>query len=187
MPFRKSQVAPVMLHLPMAGQIGSFCGAAPMVVQATLVMLQLPGMLAQGTFELQAECVLAHVPLFEQSLFVEHGTDGSLAHVPMVLGHWLSAVHAALLVLQVPSVWHWAWPVQGFCDQGWPPALEQVPGVAEHCAADVQALPPKAQVPPRSGQVLLAKHDAAAWQMPLPMPAQLEFWLHGVTPSGHKR
>src|SRR5262249_55111507 len=95
-----------MLHLPIAGQTGSFCGAAPMVVQAGLVMLQLPGMFAHGTFELHDECVLAQVPLFEQSLLLKQGTEGSFWQVPAVLGHCASAVQAALLVLQVPNVRH---------------------------------------------------------------------------------
>jgi hypothetical protein len=62
--------------------------------------------------------------------------------------------------------------------------LLHVPGVAEHCPLDVQPLPPKAHVPFLTGQVLLAKHDAAAWQIPLPMPVQFAFDVHGVTPSG---
>jgi len=32
--------------------------------------------------------------------------------------------------------------------------------------------------------VLLAKHDAAAWQTPLPMPVQFAFVVQGVAPSG---
>lgn len=101
-----------MLHLPMAGQTGSFCGAAPIVVQATLVMLQLPGMFAQGTFELHAAFVFAQVPFPEQSLLVKQGTKGFFWQVPAILGHCASAVHAALLLLHVPSVWHCAFPVQ---------------------------------------------------------------------------
>jgi hypothetical protein len=58
-----------------------------------------------------------------------------------------------------------------------------VPGVAEHCALDVQALPPLAQVPFLSGQVALEVHAAAARQVPVPMPVHCEFSVHGFTPS----
>lgn len=67
------------------------------------------------------------------------------------------------------------------------PEAPQVPGVAEHWPLVVHALPPCAQVPFLTGQVLLAKHDAAAWQMPVPMPRQFAFEVHGVKPSGHTR
>ena len=137
-----------MLHLPIAGQTGSFCGAAPIVVQAAFVMLQLPGMLAHGTFELQDECVFAQVPLLEQSPGPLQGTEGSLAQVPAWLGHCVLTVQLAPLVLQVPSVRHCEGSVHGFCDQGWPFCFEQVPGVAEHCPLEVQPAPPSAHVPP---------------------------------------
>jgi hypothetical protein len=80
-------------------------------------------MFAHGTFELQAACVLAHVPLFEQSLFTRHGTVGSLAQVPMIGAHCVSTVHAFPKLLHVPKVRHCAALVQAFCDQGWPFAL----------------------------------------------------------------
>jgi hypothetical protein len=51
----------------------------------------------------------------------------------------------------------------------------------------VQAFPPCAHVPFLIGHVPLAKHEAAAWQTPVPMPVQLAFEEHGVTPSGHTR
>jgi len=176
-----------MLHLPIAGQTGSSCGASPIVLQATLVTLQKPGMFAQGTLELHAAFVFAQVPLPEQSLLVEQGTNGFFWQVPTVLGHWASAVQAAALVLQVPSVRHCESLVHDFCDQGWPPAFEQVPGVAEHCALVVQPFPPCAHLPPWTGQVLAAKQPAAAWQIPVPMPVQFAFVVQGVTPSGQTR
>jgi hypothetical protein len=51
----------------------------------------------------------------------------------------------------------------------------------------VQALPPDAQVPFLIGQVALDVHPAAAWQIPVPMPLQFEFCVHGVLPSGQTR
>jgi hypothetical protein len=113
-----------MLHLPIAGQVASLDGAGPATVQATLVMLHLSGMLAHGTFELQAACVLAHAPLLEQSLLTRHGTVGSFAQVPMIGAHCVSTVHAFPKLLQVPKVRHCAALAQGFCDHGCPFAFE---------------------------------------------------------------
>jgi len=87
-------------------------------------------------------------------------------------------------LLHVPRVKHCAALVHAFCDHGWPFCLLQFPGVVAHCALDMQPLPPCAQVPPLSGQVALEKHDAAAWQTPVPMPVQLAFDVQGVTLSG---
>jgi hypothetical protein len=55
-----------------------------------------------------------------------------------------------------------------------------LPGVAEHCALEVQPLPPNAQVPFLTGHVPLAKHDAAGLQVPPPMPVQFAAEVHGV-------
>jgi hypothetical protein len=116
------------------------------------------------------------------------GTAGFLAQVPGWLGHCVLTVQLIVAsVLHFPSVKHCEGSVHGFCDHGWPLCFEQVPGVAEHPALEVQALPPCAQVPFLIGQVLLAKHPAAAWQMPVPMPVQFAFVVQGVVPSGQTR
>jgi hypothetical protein len=82
--------------------------------------LHTPGTFAQGTLELQFACVLAHVPIEEQSLAPRHVTELSLAQWPRISGHVPGfALHEALGgLLQVPSVRHCALPVQGCCDHG---------------------------------------------------------------------
>jgi hypothetical protein len=175
-----------------------------------LVIVQLPGTLAHGTCELQAACVLAQVPIDEQSEELRHVIVASFAQVPSTSGHVPgSAVQAAPPLLQVPLVRHWAsadaWstPLQGCCDHGWPFCLEQVPGVVGQFAADEQSLavhawPPHwavvvhavvplgqvfcAQAPPlTAGQLLPSVQD---FVVQAPLAGQFALLAHAVVPSG---
>lgn len=144
----------VIEHLPIAGHAAR---STPGVVQAALVIEQLPGTLAQGTCELQAAFVLAQVPIDEQSDEPRQSTLASLAQVPMTSGQLpglaLQAAFGGLL--QVPCVRHcrsaaaWVVPLQTL--PVFAPANLQVPGVVGHCAAEpqafcVHALPPQSAV-----------------------------------------
>jgi hypothetical protein len=147
----------VIEHLPIAGHSdGSPPGPAG-IVQAALVIEQLPGTLAHGTCELHAALVLAQVPIDEQSDEARHFTLASFAQVPRISGQVpglaLQAAFGGLL--QVPCVRHcrsaaaWVAPLQTMPFFG--PANLHVPGVVGHWAAEpqafcVHALPPQSAV-----------------------------------------
>jgi hypothetical protein len=158
-------------------------------VQAALVIVQLPGTLAHGTCELQAACVFAQVPIDEQSLEPRHSTVASLAQVPRTSGQFPgSELQTAPPLLQVPFVRHirlafaCVVPLHGCCDQGWPFCFEQVPGVVGQFAADPQAAPPCAQVPPATtGQLALLVQD---FNVHAPLRGQFALLEHTVTASG---
>jgi hypothetical protein len=198
----KSQVAPVMLHLPIAGQVASFWGATPGVVQGAVVMLQMPGTFAHGTFELHAAWVLAQVPIEEQSLELRHCTEASLAQVPITSGHVPGlAVQAAPPLLQAPGFRQVASEVHdvpqkagiGAWVQVLPLAVHlpkvvahakvepqafAVQGCPPHCAVVVHVVVPLGQVfcaqsPPWIGQVVASKQVLAVQACP-PQFALLE-------------
>jgi hypothetical protein len=134
----------VIEHLPIAGHSAR---STPGVVQAALVIEQLPGTFAQGTCELHAAWVLAQVPIDEQSLEPRHRTLLSLAHLPMISGQVPGfTLHTEFGgLLQVPVVRHCRLasacvaPLHGCCDHGWPFCFEQVPGVVGQFAAEPQS------------------------------------------------
>jgi hypothetical protein len=147
-------------HLPIAGHAAR---STPGVEQAALVIEQLPGTLAQGTFELHEACVLAQVPTDEQSEAPRHCTDASFSQVPMISGQVPGfTLHTEFGgLLQVPVVRHCRLasacvaPLHGCCDHGWPFCFEQVPGFVGQLAADPQSFAVQAR-PPQSAMVVHA-------------------------------
>jgi hypothetical protein len=178
--------APVMLHVPTAGQ---WTRSNPGVGHDRLVMLQWPGTLVQSEFcTHDRPAGLSHVPGVGEHCADElHDVAAGYAQVPSTFGQVAAEVQEALggllqvpfwdgqlaLVVQdappMPHVPFWAGQ-SVLSVQAAPPTLHvPLPGVCEHCAAEVQAWPTGVtHVPLLSGQVAAEVQDAKGALLQLP-------------------